>query len=272
MASFSLEGMNDRMGSAAKITVAIATTSKRLPALRQIEFEEKASVRYLITIQKNTEQMLGNHLPDLESRNDVEVIWCNELGVSKNRNSAIKACTTEFLIFADDDTKLHTWNYDILLQIGHENPETALFVGKIVDANGYPRKRYPKHLSTANHFNSGRIGTPEMMVRPGMLQNKGVEFDEDFGLGTEVALGEEFIFVSDALKAGLTGKFVDVVTCTHGTASSGEKFGDNELKARKQVFERIFGKFSIFARLYFAIKHRSSLGSIRTQLDFIFLR
>ncbi|WP_456389768.1 hypothetical protein, partial [Profundibacter sp.] len=129
--------------------------------------------------------------------------------------------------------------------------------------------RAAKHdLRTAN---SGRICAPELMVRVGAIRGANIAFDPEFGLGAKFGLGEEFIFITDALKAGLKGVGFPIVTGAHPDESTGNDWQDPALmRARAAMLARVFGRWAILARMAYAWRYRSRIGTIRGCLGFAF--
>ena len=110
-----------------------------------------------------------------------------------------------------------------------------------------------------------------MLIRVDAIKNAGISFDENFGAGVENYLGDEYIFIADALRAGLKGVHLPVVVAQHPTESSGSKWGsERDLSARAKVFSRVFGPFAPIMRLGFLLKTDNKKPSLIKSLRFIF--
>ena len=71
-----------------------------------------------------------------------------------------------------------------------------------------------------------------MMVRVEAIRNAGIQFDENFGAGVDNFLGDEYIFIADALKRGLQGMYLPIRVAIHPKESSGSTWGtERDLKA-----------------------------------------
>jgi hypothetical protein len=105
------------------------------------------------------------------------------------------------------------------------------------------------------------------------IKSKGVLFDENFGLGSKFYMGEEAIFVSDAIKTGLNIGFVPKTILVHSDLSTGEKTIFSELYlVQSAVFYRIFGKMYLFwvaLKLFFDLK-QSKINF--TQVYYLFIQ
>jgi hypothetical protein len=95
-------------------------------------------------------------------------------------------------------------------------------------------------------------------------------FDLDFGLGSLYPSGEEYIFLTDALKLGLNVGYFPVVIGIHPDSSSGDDFFSSPIKiqAKRQMFIRIFGKYSFPIIVMFWIKKLLLLPNISSFLRF----
>ena len=104
-----------------------------------------------------------------------------------------------------------------------------------------------------------------------MIKNASIKFDENFGAGVENYLGDEYIFIADALRAGLKGVHLPVVVAMHPKESSGSRWGsDNDLNARAKIFTRVFGFKAPIMRLAFLLKTKNQKPSFVKSLRFIF--
>lgn len=155
-------------------------------------------------------------------------------------------------MLADDDTKLDLAGIETLLQAIEADPSLSFITGELA---GRTRREGPLRL-----WNAGRTNSSELLLRLAPLRDAGLRFDEHFGLGADHAMGEEFIFIADALAAGLKGLHVSVTVAQHPDQSTGERWSDPALlTARRAVLGRVFGWKAPFIRLIYAWKHRRAL-------------
>ncbi|WP_150121288.1 glycosyltransferase family 2 protein, partial [Sulfitobacter sp. HI0076] len=83
-----------------QITVAIATLG---PRASQISLPPpRPGLCYLVMIQRAPDPLPHSDRPDLT------YIALDSLGLSRSRNAALDACSTPYLVFADDDMQLET--------------------------------------------------------------------------------------------------------------------------------------------------------------------
>jgi hypothetical protein len=183
-------------------------------------------------------------------RDDVRVIRLDSVGVTKSRNTAIREATGAVLIFGEESVRWKQDGLDDILEIFDDNPRIDVVLGRAEDETGALRKKYPSYREPATVWNSARVGTIELAVRPAELVRKNVFFDEQFGAGTTNYLGDEYILVADANRAKLRCEYFPVTFSSHPRDSSGIGFGTAwDARARSRVFGRVFGWFAVVPRL-----------------------
>jgi hypothetical protein len=112
-----------------------------------------------------------------------------------------------------------------------------------------------------------------MLVRLDAIRERGIRFDENFGAGATFYLGDEYIFIADALRAGLSGVHLPITIATHPSESSGSRWaGVSDLAVRSQVFTRVFGWKAPFVRAAFLIRTENEFPGLVRALRFIFNR
>ena len=130
-----------------------------------------------------------------------------------------------------------------------------------VDPSGQLRKRYPAKAQKLTKFNSAKAATYEMLVRVPTAKKLNIKFDENFGAGAENYLGDEYIFITDLIKAGGRGQFLPITIATHPEESSATPWSsDKAIKARAKIFSRVFGPIAPVVRLAFILKARQGLS------------
>lgn len=239
-----------------KLTIGYSTLAIRA---RNINFPKKDEHREFLVVVQNP-----NHEKFAVDSNRARVLELNNRGVAKSRNTVLRNAHGEFLIFGDDDITFDEVGIAKLIDYFEANPDCAIIMAQAVDETGKLRKSYPSKSHKLTRFNSAKAATYEMMVRVDAIRSKNITFDENFGAGVENYLGDEYIFVSDALRSGLKGVFLPVVVAIHPKDSSGSKWGTREdLAARAKVFTRVFGALAPLMRAMFLLKsHKGAIGIV----------
>ena len=191
------------------------------------------------------------------------------IGVAKSRNASIDEASGRYLLFCDDDVVVNLpgvfQGIRHLQQTGH-----ALALGQGVNPTGSMRKKYPLSVTRLTRFNSAKAATYEMLIDLAQVRAKGLRFDERFGAGADLHLGDEYIFITDLLRAGLCADAVPVIFGTHPHVSSGCQWGRTDSDhARAVTLNHVFGPWAFWARIGFGLKNRANLGDWRAFLTFI---
>lgn len=245
-----------------KLTIGFSTLAERVSNIR---FPSNA-YEYLVLVQ-NPNQV------DFSAPKEATLIEVAGKGVAKSRNQAILSAKTDLLIFGDDDVVFHPSELEKAVKKFEANPELVLLLLAANDETGKPRKQYPTSENKLTLFNSARAATYEMMINVSRVKQLEIKFDERFGAGADLYLGDEYIFISDLIRAGARCEFAPIFAATHPSDSSGERWGTAiDRKARAAVFERVFGPLAPLVRLAFGIRRIRLLGGVRQLMLFVFGR
>lgn len=247
------------MSSLLPLTIGYSTLASRAKNIKFL-----SSVNNLVIVQD----------PDSVSvpsfNQEVKVFELKNSGVAKSRNAAITNTESEYLLFGDDDIEFNELGIAAALDYFKANPEVSILLMQATDETGKLRKRYPARSHQLKLTNSAKAATYEMMIRVSDIKVAGIKFDENFGAGAPNYLGDEYIFIADALRAGLKGQFEPIVIATHPTESSGSlRNSTADRSARAKVFTRVFGIWAPLMRTLFVVKPPSKKFGFINSLRFI---
>jgi glycosyltransferase involved in cell wall biosynthesis len=245
------------------LTIAYSTLPNRVKA---IVFPERRADREVLVQVQNPQE-----ISYVVSEKSAKIIEMRSVGVAKSRNAAIERASGKYLLFADDDITFSEAGIVEAVEYFEANPDCAIALTQAKDDSGALRKEYFKEVKPLRLTNSARAATYELIIRVDAFREKGIKFDENFGAGAENYLGDEYIFISDALRAGLKGVHLPVVLATHPTESSGSRWGsEQDLSARQKVFSRVFGWRAPLYRAAFLLKTKNPNPGFIKSLKFIF--
>lgn len=247
------------------LTFGFSTLSSRQ---KNITYPEQNERREVIVLVQNPHD--ESYVFDIPKTKLVEL---KSRGVAKSRNAALKYASGKYLIFGDDDITFDEDGIKSLIEYFEAHPECAIIMAQTSDETGALRKSYPTKAHKLTRFNSAKAATYEMMVRVDAIRSAGIQFDENFGAGVENFLGDEYIFIADALNKGLQGMYLPTRVAIHPKDSSGSTWGtERDLKARAAVFSRVFGASAPIFRALFLLKSRKGKVGLIKSLRFIFAR
>ena len=224
--------------------------------------QPRHGLRYLVMVQGG----LAGHQPHLE-RPDVEVSHLEEPGVARSRSAVLDQCASPLLLFMDDDIALDLEGVVALARYMDARPELSMVAGVLEHNN---RRRDMTREKRMRHWNTARSMTPEIMIRIADVRASGVRFDPDFGLKGTYPIGDEFVFMTDLLKAGCRGMWVPIRVGSHPGNSTGDLWVDPVIQdARRAALRRVFGGWAPVIKICFAAKHQRRLGGWAAALRFI---
>jgi glycosyltransferase involved in cell wall biosynthesis len=250
------------MSSDVLLTFGYSTLSNRV---KNISFPQRSANReFIVLVQNPNEESYVFDTPQ------TKLVELKSRGVAKSRNAALKYASGKYLIFGDDDITFDEAGLDALINYFEANPNCAIILAQTSDETGALRKSYPSKPHKLSKYNSAKAATYEMMVRVDAVRGAGVTFDENFGAGAENYLGDEYIFIADALNKGLKGDFLPVRVAIHPKESSGSTWGTpRDLSARATVFSRVFGIAAPIFRALFLLKSRKGRVGLVNAVRFI---
>ncbi|MCW1147619.1 glycosyltransferase family 2 protein [Flavobacterium lacisediminis] len=218
-------------------------------------FSDFSDFNLLIINQTSEDKQL------FSSVDNIKVVNSFKKGLSKSRNLAIQNATQSLLLLTDDDVIFQPGFESHILRAFNTDNNHDGFRFEFLNGKGNFAKKYPKHfeekLSQLEILNTSSV---ELVFKLHSIQRVNLKFDENFGLGAEFAMGEEAIFVADAIKKGLKIGFVPEVLVAHSHLSTGQRTAVSmQYFIHSAVFYRIYGKMYLFwiaLKLFFDLKHR----------------
>ena len=183
-------------------------------------------------------------------------------GLSTSRNLAIQNSNAEICLLADDDM-IYIEKYEDIIK-EYFNKLNADIICFQVEGIERPFKKYGNKMKNIGYLSALKVSSVEIAFRTeSIIQNKLV-FDEKFGSGAIFKMGEENIFLYDALRKGLKIKYVPLkIADLHLSKSSWFKgFNSEYLQNRGAVFYRMSKIGHLFLILQFAIRKRKLFNNM----------
>ena len=191
----------------------------------------------LIINQTDASKILKSNL------DNISVINSFERGTSASRNLGLKNATAEICLFADDDTVFKPHFKEIILKEFNEHNNAYMVTFEAVDKNNIPHLNYCK----AGLHNKKTLKTIHMIVmavKPKLLLEKEVFFNDYFSLGGKFSGATEYVFLRNALHQNLTAYHQKKIIVEHHELSSGKQLSSDRVihtrSARKNHFTNSF--------------------------------
>lgn len=138
----------------------------------------------------------------------VTFISSSDRGLSKSRNLAINEASADVCIFCDNDVIYEDNAKQTIIDAFSRNPEADVIVFFIKR----PERSKPvfKREKDLGYNGAMRIFSPEIAFRTASIKKANLYMNEQFGAGARYGMGEENIFLFEAIGKGLTVKYVPI--------------------------------------------------------------
>lgn len=201
-------------------------------------------VRYVVSWQRHE----GLEPPGSLLRDDVLLLRLDGVGLSRNRNNAIRHASADIILFADDDIEYLPDVISWVRSAFAMNPAADIILFKAIypHAKRYPEASCPLRLPLPKGY---YVSSIEIACRRQSLGD--LRFCESLGLGAPVlTAGEDEYFIYSALRRGLQCRFENETICRHPGPStgSGGAISDGALRASGCLIS-IFYPHTTFLRL-----------------------
>lgn len=257
----------------ARLTVAVSTIGDRIADLTEATCPSQPGTHWLIIWQEPHDDVPAPCAPFL-SRADVTLHRLPQVtGVAHSRNAAMAQARTPYLLFADDDMGFDGQGWAALLHHFDTQQDHDILCARLRTPEGAWRKSYgPDTARDMKPVHALRVGTPEIALRRDRIQAAGVQFDPDFGAGARYPIGDEAVFLTRAMRAGLRVAHVPISVGHHPADSSGTRYTPETNRARIAVFQHCFGATAPLMRLAFSLKNARKFPGLAAWLAFVFGR
>lgn len=140
--------------------------------------------------------------PKDEVHNSNYLYSYNEKGLSVSRNKAIQKSNADICVIADDDMMYNNHYLKIIKDAYKKFPKADLIAFYVNSEN--PNNIKPKlKEGKVGILKSFKIQSVQLSFKRNSILNNRIFFDENFGAGKDLYMGEENIFILDCIKKGL---------------------------------------------------------------------
>ena len=181
-------------------------------------------------------------------------------GLSKSRNLAVKKASEEafdrddICIFCDNDCVYEDDSPKRILEAFDRNPDADIIVFFI----SRPERRSPvmKSEGPMGRMASFKIFSPEIAFRKKSILENALAMDERFGAGGTYGMGEENIFLFDAIAKGLKIVYCPqkIATLSQTESTWFKGYSDRYFVDRGAGYQRMSSALSVFFILQFAVR------------------
>ena len=164
----------------------------------------------------------------VERRNGVKVINTSERGLPQSRNMAIAHATGDLCLVADDDVVYEPGLERIIRQAYEHYADAEVITFKMNNSDGTTYREYPE----VTHHTVESVDTVNGVVisfKRHSLLDRGVGYNNHFGLGATFGTANEYVFMRNCLKGGLASYFYPEAILSHPEFSSGKDEGSDRV-------------------------------------------
>ncbi|EPO0011439.1 hypothetical protein ACT5DP_001762 [Vibrio alginolyticus] len=250
------------------VTFLISTMNERL---MNVTLED--GVRYVI-VHQITDGYEAHYLEFARSNFSENIVYEQmfDTGLSKSRNKAIELCQSKFGFILDDDVKINRKELECFLMesnsIASDYGESVYFSCSHV--LGFKKKWVAKKSKFLNIFTCAKIASIDMCLNVEHMKENRIKFDENFGLGTNLPSGEEYILLTDVIHSGGKIYYCNNYVCIHPLIVSGNDFFSTEdkVRAKREMFNRLKSRYKYVFKFLFFIKKVPILIKSNKLIDF----
>lgn len=180
--------------------------------------------------------------------NNIRVINSIDVGLSKSRNLALKNAIGDICLIADDDVE-YLANFEVTIKNSFIKFSDATIVRFKIDTfSSEDYKIYPpksKRLNKKKEIEN--TSSIEIAFIRNAICNK-VDFNTNFGLGSQFTCGEEYLFLNEILKLNKVIYFENTAIVKHSVERSTSNIGSDQfVKAQAVLY---FYNYNVFSYLY----------------------
>ncbi len=230
-----------------KLDILISTANDGIYNVKQLLLSPQKNVTYIIS-----HQIYDGKLYDIQfTRKDVIYKKSYTKGLAKNRNLALSMATGDICLISDDDVTYKKEWLSHIFKAFKTNPDADIITFQIRSNPGESEyKIYPSAPFNHDIRTIFSVSSIEIAFRLEKVKQAGLRFDENFGIGSIFYIGEENIFLIDALKKGFNIIFQPYYVVQHPYRTPSLPITKGEILTHGALFYRILGLLSIFVNLY----------------------
>lgn len=224
---------------------------------KDLSIAERMNIRCPAVIANQTDR--DEIRTEMSAWGEWKLISTATRGVGLNRNIALMAADSEFVLFADDDVVYNDDMPQAVVEAFRENPKADVLIfsmdilrdGVVTERRHLPHKR--RRL-----WNAMRFGTYTIAARRAALIRGNITFHQSFGGGCPFSAGEDTLFLKACFDAGLRVFSHSYVlgTCCKDTSSWFVGYNEKYFYDKGVLLRHLFPKTVWLLGLYFGVRFK----------------
>lgn len=204
-----------------------------------------------------------------------KILYSDRLGLSASRNDALNLAPYTAICQIADDDMVFVEDYEKLVDQAYQEFPDADMIVFYVDQERSELSKKPLKKGKMNHITAMKTSSVQISFKKSSLVDRGITFDERFGIGAPYTFGEENILLFDALRKGLKiYSYPEKIATLRDRESHWDRTPTPSLcQNRGAVFKRMSPKWYWLLIIQFAIRKRQMMRpeiSILANLKYMF--
>lgn len=185
-----------------------------------------------------------------------------ERGVGLSRNNALLRADGDICLFADEDIVYRKGAAKAVTDAFEEHPEADMLLFNI-KVQPSRRTYWTESCHRVHLYNCGRYPAYSFALRTGRLHGKNLTYSLLFGGGAKYSNGEDSLFISDCIRAGLKVYAVPVEIGEEVPRPSTWFNGYHEkfFYDRGVLYHALYGRLAVLMGMRFLLKNREEMCS-----------
>lgn len=208
-------------------------------------------------------------IPKITDINSIENKFFSfkDKGLSKSRNIAISKSTSDIILLSDDDMT-YVDNYKEIVKDAYKKYKDADIIAFYVSSENPNNIKKKLKYGKINFLNSFKIQSVQLSIKLESIKNHEILFDENFGAGTNLYMGEENIFLSDCIKSKLKiySYPVEIARLSNRESTWFNGYDEKYFQVKGACFYRISKLFWLILSLQFIVRKRNEYKNSITSL------
>ncbi|MGB3592046.1 MAG: glycosyltransferase family A protein [Nonlabens sp.] len=172
---------------------------------------------------------------------NIKVVNSDTYGLSKSRNIGLRESSKPLLLITDDDVVFKPNFASNVVVYFNNYPTAQVVLHKVIE--GTVMRTYPEIGRITDRDGLSGVGSIEISLKRNCLDLFELEFDEHLGLGTNLPLAEETLFIYQLFDKGAILHQSDATITTHEHISSGKRFIEEGVVEARAVLNHLVGKW-----------------------------
>ena len=187
----------------------------------------------------------------------IQWISLAERGIGLSRNTAFMRADADIVLFADDDVVYKDGYAKEVLQAFSEHPKASLIMFNLRSLNPERPEYIVKKEHRLHWYNCLKYGACRIAVRREAVQKKNIMFSLLFGGGTKHQAGEDNLFVTECLRAGIVGiaSVTSIGTVKQADSTWFNGYTEKYYYDRGALFAAMYGRRANLLLLFMEIKN-----------------